>query len=254
LKEALADCAQVIEEVKELSEKKAGLISVNEPEHADFDHNSFARTASTTASSVHELEAIASTEFDSLIDVESSNIRLASLSRQATSKLQEALTAMGLEADVTADVKKVDENGKCDGVFTVTSEAVSGKFEFTANDNFGQVEKLAFDDTVLAKYSNSREFIITLPDSEKSFRVTSKDERTACLELLNHLEDENGSISFMGKTVTSANREVIAEEMLEKCAIVERNVHTKSGISNDEEVGKWNLQKVGENVVLVARE
>lgn len=251
LKEALEEGAQVINEAKELPEKKAGLLSINEPEHADFDHNSFSRTASTTSSSTHELEVIASTEFESLIDAESSNIRLASLSRQATGKIQEALTAMGLEADVTADVRKVDADGNCDGVFTVTSEAVSGKFEFTAKDNFGQVDKLAFDDTVLSKYSNLRDFIITLPDSQDSFHVTSKDERTACLELLDHLEKKNGSISFMGKTVTSANREVIAEDMLEKCAIVERNVHTKAGLSGDDAVGKWKLQKAGDNVVLV---
>lgn len=251
LKEALEEGAQVINEAKELPEKKAGLLSINEPEHADFDHNSFSRTASTTSSSTHELEVIASTEFESLIDAESSNIRLASLSRQATGKIQEALIAMGLEADVTADVRKVDADGNCDGVFTVTSEAVSGKFEFTAKDNFGQVDKLAFDDTVLSKYSDFKDYQITLPDSDRSFRISASNERNACLELLGHLEKTEGTISFMGKVVTEANREVIAEDMLERCAIIERSVHTPAGMINNKDIGNWKLEKQSGGVVLV---
>ena len=250
LKEALVDTAQVVESVSSLPEKKAGLMMINEPEYAHSEHNSFARTASINTVPMHELEKIASLEFESSIDKESSSIRLAALSRQATSKIQEAIEALGLDAEVTADIKHIDADGNCNGVFNVQSEVVSGKFEFTAKDNYGSVDKVAFDNTVLARYSNLREFHITLPDSEEKFRVTAKDERTACLELLGHLEEKNGTISFMGKTVNSANREVIAETMLEKCAIVERNVHAKAAISDDE-IGAWKLEKAGENVVLM---
>jgi hypothetical protein len=250
LKEALVDTVKVVESVSTLPEKKASLMIINESEYAHSEHNSFARTASVATSPIHELEKIALLEFEGAIDKESSNIRLAALSRQATGRIQEAIEALGLDAEVTADINHIDVDGKCDGVFNVSSDVVNGKFEFTAMDNCGAIDKVEFDKTVLAKYSNLREFTITLPDSDEKFRVTAKDERTACLELLAHLEEKNGPISFLGKTVTSANREVIAEEMLERCAIIERNVHAKAAISDDE-IGTWRLEKAGENVVLM---
>lgn len=202
---------------------------------------------------MHDLERIATDVFDNDIDGEVSQMHLASLSRQATSEIQEALEAIGLVGDVTANVMKADAEGKCTGIFDITSDAVSGKFEFTAKDNDGVLDKLDFDKTVLSQYSSFRDFQITLPESDRSFRISASNERAACLELLNHLEKTEGTISFNGKVVTDANREVVAEDMLERCAIVERNVHS-SDTDGNKNMGNWKLQKSGEGMILVREE
>ncbi len=218
--------------------------------------NEFQIKVKADTKNLHPIEKIAE-EFISEVDVEleANKMDLSILKNQIMNSIRQICDDLGIKncfirVRVKTRDKEIEESEIVKGEFDITTEeGLTGTFPIIATFKDGLIETIDIPDIFLYTFG-VKDYLISFGD--RSFKVSARNEKLACIQLLNYLEKEAGtSISFDGKIVTERNKDIIAEDMLEKVLIKEI---TPESIKKSINLGSlWKIKKENGKFVLERR-
>jgi hypothetical protein len=203
---------------------------------------------STHEAKLHPIESRIGFDVDDVVK-EVGRMKTASVVNQVRLEIENAIKTAGVsDYDIDVSIKEITETGVL-GTYEFSTGDVEGKFEFTASLEDGVVSDVDVSYETFKKFSGIRTFEISLDGRE--FQIVAKDERTACRELLETLMNE-GPVKIDEDLVTASNIDFVAEKMVKKVALRERNVHVTDDTFKEAKIGHWTVKRDGDKVVVEA--